>query len=161
MADDIAIPEAGEKLVTETGLAAASWYRIFARLVSAFNETTRGLTDAETGIATKADKDQTTAIVLNFEAPTDGTRRFLKWPHGWTITETTTRTAAGTATVQVKINTTNLGGGSNSASTSEASVSHSSANVVAAGDDIEVEFSSTSADCEGLALTISGTLELD
>jgi hypothetical protein len=62
--------------------------------------------------------------------------------------------------VTFKINGNALGGTANSASTSEQSQAHSSSNSVAADDDVEVTFSSTSSDCENLAATLKGTRTL-
>lgn len=98
--------------------------------------------------AFKYPDDETVALILNSK-------------FAWTITETNTITEVGTSTVTVKIGTTALGGSSNSASTSLDTQSHSSANAVALTNQINVEFSSTSGDCENLCLTIYGTRILD
>ena len=52
MADEIAIPGAGEMLVEANRMPAASWYRIFAKLVASFNVSTRSLTSAAADIST-------------------------------------------------------------------------------------------------------------
>jgi len=52
VADEIAIPGAGEMLVETNRMPAASWYRIFAKLVASFNVSTRSLTSAAADIST-------------------------------------------------------------------------------------------------------------
>ncbi len=110
--------------------------------------------------AALAHVSQTVGASFVFKAPIDETvRLIIKSPFAWTITETTTRTAAGTSTCTFAIDGVSLGGSANSASTSEQSQSHSSANVVAAGADLTVAFSSTSG-CSNLTITIAGTRTL-
>lgn len=117
---------------------------------------------AESTLTGKASVTQSVCASFTFKAPEDETvRLILKAPFAWTITETITRTEVGTATVTTKIDGVALGGTANSASTSEQSQAHASANVVDAGDDVEVTFASTSSDCENLCLTIAGTRTLD
>lgn len=69
----------------------------------------------------------------------------VKLPYGMTITETTTICASGTATFTFKINTTALGGTANSVSSGEQSQAHSTNNVAAAGDDLVITASASSA----------------
>ena len=80
-------------------------------------------------------------------------RLVVKIPFDCTITETTTRSASGTCTATFKINTTALGGTANSVSSTENAQAHASANVVAAGDDIVMTFSSNSS-CLDMSFTI-------
>ena len=104
---------------------------------------------------------QTVGASFVFKFPEDETvRLIIKSPFAFTITETTTRTEVGTATCTFAIDGVSLGGTANSASTSEQSQSHSSANVMSAGNDLTVAFSSTSSDCENLSITIAGTRTL-
>ena len=81
-------------------------------------------------------------------------------PHGGTITEVTTICTAGTATATFKINNSALGGTANSVSSSEQSQAHASSNTFVAGDDIQVTFSSVSADLEEVSFMIKYTRTL-
>ena len=83
----------------------------------------------------------------------------VKAAHGGTITETTTISASGTCTATFKINTTALGGTANSVSSSEQSQAQASANVFAAGDDIQITVSSNSV-CLDMSFTIKYTRTL-
>lgn len=83
----------------------------------------------------------------------------VKAAHGGTITETTTISASGTCTATFKINTTALGGTANSVSSSEQSQAQASANVFAAGDDIQITISSNSV-CLDMSFTIKYTRTL-
>ncbi len=162
MATNITIPDASVRIAMEDGRPNTPWYSILSRLAALFNQATTALDNAETGLASKADKDQVVAAAFTFKFVEDETvRLIINCPFAWTITSTTTRTEAGTATCTFKIDGVALGGTANSASTSEQTQAHSSANVVDAGDDVEVTFSSTSGDCENLAITIAGTRVLD
>lgn len=80
----------------------------------------------------------------------------VKAAHGGTITEVTTICESGTGTLTTKINTTALGGTANSVSSSQQSQAQSSANVFAAGDDIQLTFSSLSS-LVGVSATIKYT----
>jgi hypothetical protein len=80
----------------------------------------------------------------------------VKTAHAGTITELTTIAEAGTCTATGKINTTALGGTANSVSSSEVSQAHASSNTFAAGDDIQLEITSSSA-CTGLSFTFKYT----
>ncbi len=85
---------------------------------------------------------------------TDKTYKLVvKMPHAFKIIEVTTISESGTCTATFKINTTALGGTANSVSSSEQSQTHVSANIGAAGDDIQVTVSSSSS-CVGLSFTI-------
>lgn len=99
---------------------------------------------AQRALISAAIKSQTDEAISGYiEAPTAKTYKLVvKTPHGGTITEATTICESGTGTATFKINTTNLGGTTNAVSVSEQSQIHSSANVFAAGDDIQVAFSS-------------------
>lgn len=110
--------------------------------------------NARTALSAAA-RSQTTEQISGFIAsPTNKTYRIaLKMAHGGTITETTTRSASGTCTATFAINTTPLGGTANSVSSTEQSQAHASANVFAAGDDIELVVSANSS-CADMSFTI-------
>lgn len=109
-----------------------------------------------------ASTTQTELISGVFLAPEATTYKLVvKIPYGGTITEVTTISSAGTATATFKINTTALGGTANSVSSVEQSQAHASSNTFVAGDDIQVTFSSVSADCENVSFTIKFTRTLD
>lgn len=87
-------------------------------------------------------------------APTAKTYKVVvKASHGGTIDETTTISESGTGTATFKINTTALGGTANAVSSSEDSQAQTSANVFAAGDDIQITMSSLSS-LVGMSFTI-------
>lgn len=80
-----------------------------------------------------------------FDYPTDGTYLvILKSPHKLKINTMTTKSVAGTASVKGTIDGVDLGGTANSVSTSEQEQSHASANILAAGADFALVFSSVS-----------------
>jgi hypothetical protein len=90
-------------------------------------------------------------------APADKTYKLVvKAAHGGTITEATTICVSGTCTATFKINTTALGGTANAVSSGEQSQAHSSANVFAAGDDLQLTVSSNSA-CTDMSFTLKYT----
>ncbi len=140
-----------------------------AKAANMATQTIKGRTTAGTGDPEDLTAAQAAAVIqasLNptiawsgvFKAPEDETVYLvLKAPFAFTITEVTTRTEVGTSTCTFKIDGTSLGGTANSASTSEQSQTHSSSNAVAVGQDLTVVFSSTSSDCENLAITIKAT----
>ena len=128
---DLQVPEAAERIAHEDGRPNATWYRVFAQLVSAFNGATR-----------------TETLALNLAS-------------GVTWTKVNTKTKVGTATVTINIDGVPLGGTPNAASTSQQEQAHTSANVAAAGTDITATLASTSADCEGLTIALEGTRTLD
>jgi hypothetical protein len=79
------------------------------------------------------------------EAPSNKTYRVLeKSPTALTITEFTVKLGAGTCTAKLQINGVDVTGGSISATTAQQSVSPSAANVVAAGDVVQLVIGSVS-----------------
>ena len=105
----------------------------------------------------KAALSQTNSMAVAVASAKDETYIVqLKAPHGGTITETTTKCASGTCTMTFKINGTPLGGTANAVSSSEQSQAHTTANVFAAGDDIEVTISAN-ASCKKAFGTIKYT----
>lgn len=158
MANDLTIPTAGETFVLEDGRPNPTWWRFFQRLGSQFNQTTRDLASTDSGLGTKATTVQKEYGSWPYLVPEDGTITLaLNLAFEWTITKVSTKTNVGTATVTVKIDGVALGGTANSASTSQQEQAHSSANVAAAGTDVQVTLASTSADCAGLTIAIEGT----
>ena len=156
---DIAIPPESERIALEDGRPNVTWYRLLARLLSQFNTTQRNLSDAGSGLTTKAAKSQTVGASFTFAFFEDGTQRvIINSPFAWSITNITARTRVGTVTVTPSIDGAALSGGAIAASTTEAT--EASAGDVAAGADVELAMSSTSADCEGLTVTLAGTREL-
>ena len=152
---DLAVPEAAERIALEDGRPNATWYRVFAQLVSAFNGATRNLDDVDTGLDTKATKAQDEYGSWTLVFPVDGTETLaLNLAYGVTWTKVTTKTKVGTATVTINIDGVPLGGTANAASTSQQEQAHTSANVAAAGADITATLASTSADCEGLTIAL-------
>lgn len=152
MADDIDIPLASEALTEPDLKPAPSWYRIFKAWATAFNERSATLESIRTitfpaGYTFKFPENETVRLVINSSVAFD-------------IESVSTRTEAGTATVTISINGTPLGGTANSASTSEQTQAHTTANAVAVGDDVEVTFASTSADCENLNITLKCSRDL-
>jgi hypothetical protein len=148
------LPSPATALVKDDLRPDETWYQCFSRMWSAF-------TALNTTVGGKAAQTQTVCASFAFKFPADGGERvIINNPFAWSITAVTTRTLAGTSTVTTSINGTPLGGLSNDAATDEQVRTHSTANAVAIGDDIEVEFASTSADCENLCLTIAGTRTL-
>lgn len=108
-----------------------------------------------------ASRTQTDSISVLFIAPEDKTYKFIvNDPTGFTINSVTTISTAGTTTATGKINNTALGGTANSVSTSEQTQAHVSSNVLAAGDDLSVTFSSTSSDVENVTVTFAITRTL-
>lgn len=104
----------------------------------------------------KAVKTQTVCASFSFAFFDDGTQRvIINSPFAWSITNITVRTRAGTVSVTPKINGSALSGGAIAASTTEAT--EATTGNVAVGDDVELQFASTSADCEGLTVTLAGT----
>lgn len=159
---DLSIPQAGVPLTKSNPpqLIAEDWYRQLSALFSQFRTTTRGLEDAEGGLATKAAKAQSDAYHGVILVPQNQTITLvLKLTHGLTITGTTTECASGTCTATFAINGTPLGGTANSVSTSEETQAHVSANVAAAGDSLKVTISAN-ASCLRLSFSIAYTYEL-
>ena len=157
MATNVAIPHASARIALEDGRPSSQWYQVLSRLVRLFNDTTADLDDAEGGLATKAAKEQAWHDASLIEFADDKEYRIIvNAAYGVTITSVTTRSTAGTCTVTVSINGTPLGGTANSVSTSEATQAHASANVVAAGDDIEITISDNSG-AEGVSVNLRGT----
>jgi hypothetical protein len=152
MADPLSIPNAAEALVDDVRKPTSSWYRIFQRLIAAFNQTA-----ADT--AGKSAKEQAWQDAVLIEFADNKTYRFVSWAFPWTITSVVTRSLSGTCTLTVAINGTPLGGSANSVSASEETQAHSSANAVAAGDDIELTVSAN-AGAEGVSVTLKGTRAL-
>lgn len=163
MANDISMPLASETLVDENRVATPSWYRIFTMFADAFNGATRSIASAEVDITTKAAKAQVSLpAAWTFKFPEDETVVLIQnAPTGFTITKSTCITEVGTSTVTLKKNGSAIGGSANNASTSENVATHASSNVFTAGDDLSVTFSSTSADCENLNLTLAIDITLD
>ena len=156
---DIAIPPESERIALEDGRPNVTWYRIFANLFRAFNTTQAGLSDATSGLATKAAKTQSVCASWVFARPLAETVPvILNVPFAFTITQDRTKTTLGTSSVVAKVAGVALAGGSLAASVTESSSSRNVA--VAAGDDIEILFTGPSADCENLAYTLIGTREL-
>lgn len=130
--------------------------------VAALTATTLNGTNVNKGGTAVAIVTQKVCMTFNFAFPSDGTlTMLLSAEFAFTITTTVTLTKAGTATVTTKIGNTALGGTANSASTSVDPQDHATDNAVALTNVINVEFASTSSDCEGLCLTIWGTRNLD
>lgn len=167
MSENIVWPQPPEKLLAADGKSMSNrfWQPLsqIAKLINALNKSFGSqIGDITLGTAASLDLSltQPTCASFVFKAPDAETVRvIINSPSGWTITGVTTRSNAGTATVAVSINGVALGGGSNAATTSELTVSHSTANVVPAGGDVEITFSSVSS-CENLTVTIFGTYEL-
>jgi hypothetical protein len=142
-------------------------------------KTSAKVTDPETGVASRefiqyiqaqdkanaatnaglSGKIQPWAIHLVFDYPEDGATVLIDAPYARTITKVSTQTNAGTATVTVAGSGT-LNGGTNSATTTRLSVMHSSGNGVDEGGNLTVTLSSTSSNCAGLSVTISGVYSL-
>lgn len=80
-------------------------------------------------------------------------------PFAGTIVNTTTICASGTATYTFKISTTSLGGTANAVTSSQDENAHASANVFAAGDDIQLTRSADST-CVDANFTIEYTREV-
>jgi hypothetical protein len=137
------------------------WYRLFQLFARSFNETSSETSSDIDDIEADVTALSSACAAFVFKVPEDETvRLIIKSPFAFTITETTTRTEVGTATCTFAIDGVSLGGTANSASTSEQSQAHSTNNAVTAGQDVTVTFSSTSADCENLSITIAGTRTL-
>jgi len=152
MPDPITVPLPSEALVGEANKPAASWYRVFQRLIGAFN-------DAVADAAGKAVKGQAWQEAFLIEFAENKDYDFIDFAYGFTIASVVTQSKAGTCTATVKINTTALGGSANSVSTSEQTQAHSSANVLAAGDNLRLTISSN-AGAEGVSITVKGTRTL-
>lgn len=128
------------------------------RYMQSLDQSARSAIATMATLATKA--GQTFALPAFIEYPENKSYKvLLKAPFAMTITSVTTICTTGTATLTVKINSTALGGTANSVSTTEQSQSHSSANIVAAGDDVVLTFSSVSG-AENVSVMISGTYSL-
>lgn len=133
-----------------TGYVRPSWRDKFDRIAAQS-------ASAEGDSAGRAKAEQIEFGSWLIETPEDKDYRLIvNIPYGITITHVTTRCTAGTATATVKIGSTPLGGSANSVSTSEQTQTHDADNAMEAGDDLVLTISS-SANCEGLSLTIAGT----
>jgi hypothetical protein len=160
MADPINLPDASVPLILNNRMH-PDWYRIMQLFAGAYNATNSAVSSGDTGLATKAAKAQTFWGSYPVKFPEDETVILIpSSKEAFSVTETVTQTEVGTATVTLNINGTPLGGAPNSASTSENVQAHASANAVAVGDQLSVTFSSTSSDCENLALQFSGPIVL-
>jgi hypothetical protein len=154
-------PDPSARLALEDGRPSQTWYAILVQLVGLFNRLSSSVDSGDTGLDTKAAKEQAWSDSSLIEAAEDKTYRIVvKSAYAWEITEVVTRSTAGTCDLEVSINGTPLGGDPNSVSTSEASEAHSSANEVAVGDDIELTVSSNSG-AEGVSVQLNGTRMFD
>lgn len=149
------IPKPSEPMVDpDTGLVTRSWYLYNQQQDQQAAATANGL-----GAITLPDGQQSWAQQLVFSYPEDGVSTFIDSPYTRTITKVTAKTAAGTTTVTVAGDGA-LSGGSTAASTTQASTTHASGNVVTLGGSMTITLASTSVDCVGLSVTISGTYTL-
>jgi hypothetical protein len=160
MSNDLSLPLASEALVDDNKVPTATWYRLWSALFSGYNENKNAVADPSTGLDTKAAKAQVVLAAWTFKFPEDETVILIpKAKEAFTITTTATIAEVGTSTVTWKINGSALGA-TNAGSTSIDEQAQSTGNAVAIDDQLSVTFSSTSADCENLALQLGGTIEL-
>lgn len=154
---DLSLPEAAERIAMEDGRPGATWYRVFARLVSQFNTNARSVSDS---LGTKATLGQAWSETVVIDIPDDGDYVFPAVAGDFSITSVVTECDSGTCTATVKIDGVALGGSANAVSILRNTQTHSSANTHADGDDITVTISAN-ASCERLSLTMIGTRTLD
>lgn len=138
----------------KTGLIDRSWDLYFREQDQERSSTQSGL-DA----ITLPNGSQQWGVCLVFSYPEDGYDDLIDLPYAVTMLRVAVKTRVGTSTVTVAGDGT-LDGGSSAASTTQVITSHTSGNTVAAGGRIRITRASTSADCEGLSVTISGTYTL-
>lgn len=132
-----AIPSQTEPLAAEDGTITPHWYRFLEQIGKAVSTWERSFV---------------------IETPTASDYRVMvNVPVGLKITKVTTVAASGTATLTAKVNATSLGGVANSVSSTEQSQIHKSANVMSAGDDLVLTFSSVSA-ASRVTVTVTGSL---
>lgn len=154
------VPDAGSSLVDDKGLITKDWYPVIRLLIDQANASESGLTDAEGSLETKAAQAQTDSFYGMILVPSNQAYKLVvKLAYGLTVTEATTISTSGTCTATFSINGTPLGGTANSVSSVEQSQAHASANVAAAGDDLEVTVSANSS-CLNFSLSIKYTYEL-
>lgn len=158
---DLQLPNAGEALTKgeRPALMAESWYRQFAALFSQFRDTTRGLSDAEGGLATKAAKGQPDGEPISIQFADDGDYDFL-WAHdACAAISTDTIARTGTATATFKKNGVAFGGTANAVSTTLNQQVQPAPLALVRGDLVTVTISG-SVSCEGLAALIRYTRTL-
>ena len=157
----VVIPDASVPLIDpKTGLITKDWYPRILFLINQANSTASNLDDTNSGLGTKADQDQTDSFYGMILVPANQAYKLVvKLAYGLTVTETTTICTSGTCTATFSINGTPLGGSANSVSAVEESQAHASANVAAAGDDLEVTVSANSS-CLNFSLSMKYTYAL-